>query len=295
MFQPRTLVLLLFAALIGCRPVRSAPGADSLRVWQVMSGLPALAALEAHPDSGLLALAPGQDLLLHLSVAGQVWRQAGGTGSGPGAFRHPVDVDAGQGLQILVLDRDNRRLCAFSRRLAPLAVQPLPAAGDGDNLRPSLLAVGGAGMVLVADPDQATVQVSRNNGASWETLLDYGRRAGALDHIDAMALDGLDLWLLQRRVPASLLVRTGVDFTRPLLREEPGLLLIRPDHRSTRGPARLWHTAAGLVYEDALGRVDLPPLPDGADPVDMLRIGDTVWLSLRDGPALRCPIRSTGP
>ena len=69
--------------------------------WIEERALPVLGALEAHPDSGLLALAPLRDRLLQLSPTGELWHSAGSSGRGMGSFRAPNDMDTNQGLQIL--------------------------------------------------------------------------------------------------------------------------------------------------------------------------------------------------
>jgi hypothetical protein len=142
-------VLIIVAALLAVCPVLAQGPAGE---WRSMDHLPELGALDAHPDSGLVALAPGENLLLHLGPGGEVWRRAGGSGRGAGALRAPADLDASQNLRILVLDRDNRRLAGYSRSLAPLSSRPLVPDRDGDCDQPGLLAAGGAGLLLLADP-----------------------------------------------------------------------------------------------------------------------------------------------
>ncbi|MCA9782087.1 MAG: hypothetical protein KDC10_08335 [Calditrichaeota bacterium] len=262
-------------------------GAGRSAGWVEQTGLPVLAALEAHPDSGLLALAPLRDKLLQLSASGELWHSTGGSGRGMGSFRAPGDVDASQGLQILVVDRDNRRLCLLNRTLQTLDVIALPREGDRDCDWPDLLASGGAGVLLVASAAPPCVRLSDDRGSHWKPLFGYGRNGSGLARIDAMALDGLDLWLLERRATEGLLVRVGIDGTRGEARSVPGLLLIRAGRD---GPVQLIRDEAGLKLQESGASIRLPRLPEGSLPLDFLHLENQVWISREGAPALRCTL-----
>ncbi|NBC16542.1 MAG: hypothetical protein GVY18_04400 [Bacteroidetes bacterium] len=67
----------------------------------------------------------GPNVVVQLDPDGTLLRTLGGSGTAPGAFYDPRDVDPTNGLVLVVADAGNGRLQRFSRQFVPLEVLPV--------------------------------------------------------------------------------------------------------------------------------------------------------------------------
>jgi hypothetical protein len=67
----------------------------------------------------------GANAVVQLQPDGTILRTLGGSGTAPGAFYDPLDIDPTNGLVLVVADAGNGRLQRFSRQFVPLEVLPV--------------------------------------------------------------------------------------------------------------------------------------------------------------------------
>lgn len=160
-------------------------------------------ALAVDPAGRLYVTDAGADVVVQLAADGRVMERAGRTGSRPGAFDEPADVDPTNGLSIFVADAGNARVQRFAQSFRFL--ESIPVGGDGDRQafssydREDDAFTGGSGRpVAVASTDADEVYVidaARGEVVEWgrgrrleRTIGAFDEGAGALDEPVALAL-----------------------------------------------------------------------------------------------------------
>lgn len=251
------------------------------------NALPELAALEAADATGtrILATAPRLSRLLVLELPGDsatkpTWQVVAEGGLGQ---ERPVDVDAGAGLHVLVLDAARHAISQYTRGLHFLASQNLPESLDLQG--PDFLGFSQGRCLVVADSRTGTVAV-RRPGEEWSVLLDYAR-SGPLKPM-AMTVLGESVFLMDPGSPPRLLC-VGTEGGRPREWPFPGGLAL---HQGRNGEllllaevqgasARIWELSAWPQAHQAsrgdavrqvriLGRYAPPEAPSPVRPSDFL-------------------------
>lgn len=259
----RSLFPLLGLLLTACLSTRSggpATGTPAGIPPPVLAGLPALQGFERLDGGRVLAVDRGGNRLLVLDDDGGLLEIFGGSGRGLGSWSAPGEADARLGLQVLVADRDNRRLVQLDSRLAALGETPLPAGLGDDFSTPDLLAISAGRSLVVADARLGGV-VARGSFGDWRSLLDFSRLGRRLRPA-ALEVLGETVYLLDR--PASGPPRLlRVDVAGGVVQERawPGLLGL---HRSGERGLRLLAVEDGdLVLRHWPGAALLGGLPAG--------------------------------
>ncbi len=171
-------------------------------------------ALAVDPTGALYVVDRGSDVVVRLRPDGTVTDVLGGTGTAPGAFDAPADVDPTNGLTIVVADAGNSRIQRFSKALRLLEVVPVTRAAtdprpsydrrraattspaDGE---PVAVALTDADELVVLDAAQNVVLKWEQNRRAQRVIGGYEDGAGTLIEPFAMALGADDeLWVADR-------------------------------------------------------------------------------------------------
>lgn len=127
--------LVLGLALWGSARAQPGLGPDTLVTSadvEVLARFEQASALAVDPTGRLYVTDAGADVVVQLAADGAVQERAGGTGSRPGQFDEPADVDPTNGLAIFVADAGNARVQHFARSFRFLESIPVgPEAGAG--------------------------------------------------------------------------------------------------------------------------------------------------------------------
>ncbi len=234
----RAMILLLLALAAG----RAAAG-DSLMVrWLYAFGREGDApgqfrsprALAVDPEGALYIADTGNNRIQKCSATGAVLAMVGGFGWGENQFQQPVDLDAGNGLDLFIADFQNRRIVRCDRQLHWIDAYQYPPDSDDK------LSLGfPAGVVLsihndlfIADAENLRIlKVSALREAT-NSFGDFAEGEGELAEPNQLALDGEDrLFVCDRRRGClvvydyfgSYLEEIGVG----VLKEPAGLCLTR--------------------------------------------------------------------
>lgn len=111
------------------------------------------AALALDPDGNLYIADTGNHRVLKCDLQGRLLREVGGFGFDAAQFDRPVDVWAGNGLDVIVADYNNHRLQRFDRDLNFIASYP-GAEAQEQSLQfgyPAAVALSPQGELFVAD------------------------------------------------------------------------------------------------------------------------------------------------
>lgn len=92
---------------------------------QKIAGFEDARAVAADAGGLLYVVDAGRNVVVQLSSEGEVLRTLGGSGTAPGTFYDPRDVDPTNGLVLVVADAGNGRIQRFSRQFVPLEVLPV--------------------------------------------------------------------------------------------------------------------------------------------------------------------------
>lgn len=265
--------------------------------------LPELAALEEvdAPGGRILATAPRLSRLLALelpldSTAFPTWQVVAERGLGQ---ERPVDVDAGAGLHLLVLDAARHAISQFDRNLHFQGSQKLPE--DLDLQGPDFLGISQGRCLVVADSRTGTVAV-RRPGEEWRVLLDFAR-SGPLKPT-AMAVLGESVFLLDQG-PEPRLLCVGTEGGKAREWPFPAGLSLHPGREGEllllaevqSASARIWELSAWPQAHLA-SRGDAMPRPlilgRYAPPGGLIPARPLDFLPLDSGPAPRLLVALPG-
>lgn len=135
--------------------------------WPVLiSGLREAVAIDAVPgQSRIFIIEQGRHRLLVVDENGQRLDSLGVRGRSDYRFDTPVSLDATNGLQLFISDRNNGRIQRYDRRLSYLSTLSMEGSGDAPGFfRPGPLAVNTFGDLFVADTDAGELLRFDQNG-----------------------------------------------------------------------------------------------------------------------------------
>ena len=181
------LVLMLGTAL----SVVAQPADTVLTVFEEVARFEDARAMAADPAGNLFVADAGRDVVVKLDAGGRIVATLGGSGTAEGLFDEPSDVDATNGLAILVADAGNGRIQRFSRQFhfiealpvgdeyEPGGGQPTYLSRESDVRPPS----GGRPVAVVSSNTDETfaVDAARNVVVKWDRTRRFDRLIGGPD------------------------------------------------------------------------------------------------------------------
>jgi len=124
----RAIYFLLAAASLGINPGAFAQPIDvRLSDLQLLARFEEAVALDVDPAGQLYVVDRGRHSIYKLSPEGEKLQEYGGPGQGEGQFDSPADIDATNGLVLVVADAGNGRIQRFSREFLFLEMLPVGA------------------------------------------------------------------------------------------------------------------------------------------------------------------------
>lgn len=118
-------------------------------------------------ENSLYIVEQGRNRILKLTTGGIRTDSVGTRGSGDSRFDAPSSIDATNGLQVFVADRNNARIQVFERRLAYLSTITPPSDRQGINpvfFRPEAISVNSFGDIFVYDGESQQILKYDRNG-----------------------------------------------------------------------------------------------------------------------------------
>jgi streptogramin lyase len=209
------LLLLIASASLSAQPVRSPSAipinrADVTELAQFEEGH----ALAVDPAGAIYVVDRGPEVVVRLQPDGRVTDVLGGSGSAPGLFDGPADIDPTNGLTLVVADAGNSRVQRFSKALRLLEVIPVDRTSTGrlpsydrrraattspSNGRPVAVAMTSADELVIVDADQNVVLKWEQNRRAQRVIGGYEEGTGTLIEPFALALGPNDeLWVADR-------------------------------------------------------------------------------------------------
>lgn len=232
------LLYLLIGMLAGVQVVAGQPSRTTVDVrrdqLQPLAAFEDARALGVAPAGHLFVADAGRDVVVQLGPDGRVIEVVGGTGSAPGQFDTPTDVDPTNGLVLVVADAGNSRIQRFSRGLRLLEMIPVGAEAQDprsryDMARDALQAPadGRPIAVVTTQADEMVIlDAARNVVTKWERnrraqriIGGFGTGGDALIDPFALALGPDDKLLVADRGHDAIMVFDAFGtFIRPLAR-----------------------------------------------------------------------------
>lgn len=139
-----------------------------LQFITIDSGLRSVVAIDyVSTDNSLFIVEQGRNRILKIDERGVRTDSLGRRGLGDYRFDAPSSIDATNGLQIFVADRNNARVQIFERRLSYLSTITPPSDRQGINpvfFRPEAIAVNNFGDIFVYDAESEQLLKYDRNG-----------------------------------------------------------------------------------------------------------------------------------
>lgn len=283
------LTLPVLLALVAARPARAQVVDTLIAHAPVVARFEQARGLAVDPLGGLYVVDAGRAVLVHLTPTGRVASLLGTFGFREGQFDAPQDVDATNGLVLVVADAGNGRLQRFSRqeqvlgslavpRLAPgrdrLAEPGLPGRDQAPRGRPVSVAVAPSNAVFVVEAEERMV-MKWDAGRRFERVFGAEADGGRLEDPVSVAALGDLVYVADRGRGAVLVYDEFGAFVR-VLGEAP----VR-DLRAVGGrDGRLWVVAADGVrlYAPDGTLLARAAVTLGADLVDAAWVDGTLFL-----------------
>jgi hypothetical protein len=237
----------------------------------------------------------GPNVVVQLLPDGSVVRTLGGSGTAPGAFYDPRDVDPTNGLVLVVADAGNGRLQRFSRQFVPLEVlpvvrvdryvpeqagQPIYSLGERGEVgtpdgRPIAVITSAADETFAIDAAQGLVLKWDRQRRLERALGGYDAGNGALTDPVALAIDDQYLFVADRGEAGIAVFDHLGAFVRWIGRGQ------LPDVRGlTAAKGRLWAVLPDrLQVYDISGRLDRTlPVASGVPLVDVAIMQESIYV-----------------
>ncbi|HNW59785.1 MAG TPA: NHL repeat-containing protein [bacterium] len=190
-------------------------------------------ALSLDPEGALYIADTGNNRIQKCTPAGAVVAMVGGFGWGENQFQRPVDLYAGNGLDLFIADYENRRVVRCDRELHWIDAYYF-AAGDNDKLSlgfPAGIALSIHNDLFIADAENRRVLKVNAQREAQQSFGDFAEGEGELIEPRKLALDGQDrIYVCDRRRGCVVLYDYFGNYLEEIgsgvLKEPAGLCLI---------------------------------------------------------------------
>jgi len=183
-------VFLNFVSVGGQEPSKKGPGPRLLAIYLTEFGhapiggkpLSRPQGLSIDIDGNLYLADTGNNRVLKINQDGKLVRQVGGFGWGKEQFDNPVDVWAENGLDVLVVDYNNRRIERYDKDLHYISslYNDETAPATAQFAFPVAVALSGHGEILLADVEFQRIVRINSFGKVLGSFGDYDAGDGAL-------------------------------------------------------------------------------------------------------------------
>lgn len=249
-------------------------------------------AIAADPAGHLFVADAGRDVLVKLDAGGRIVATFGGSGTAEGLFDDPSDVDATNGLAILVADAGNGRIQRFSRQFHFIEALPVGDEYEPGGGQPSYLSresdvrspTGGRPIAVVSSNTDETfvVDEARNVVLKWDRTRRFDRIIGGPDDGPETLVTPVSLAVDERRLFVADQGRAGVAVYDLF---GGGIRMVAEGRaRDVSAVAferdRLWIVLPGrvLVYDAALRLERVIEVRLDAPLVDVVPVGESLYL-----------------